>query len=199
MHPCWCRSCCLVDTWMSTRTQPLSRRRTSGVRGSGECSRNPVRLLVKKSSKIVHLGDAPPLRRLYAAVATRGSKEHCLREGEEMGSKSLAVSRHRRYAHAVTQRDSREIGSVPPRSSIRCASRNDKRSKGLAGADPFAETLRGSGGWCAYRLGRGNSRDTETTVEGAQGLRGDRGGTPPVHFPARSRPCPSRDPWSTCT
>jgi hypothetical protein len=93
----------------------------AGVRGSGECSRNPDRLLAKKFSKMVHLGDAPPLRRAYAVVVARGSKEHCLREGEEMGSKGLAVSRHRRHAHAVTRRDSREIGSVPPRSSIRGA------------------------------------------------------------------------------
>jgi hypothetical protein len=93
----------------------------AGVRGSGECSRNPDRLLAKKFSKMVHLGDTPPLRRAYAVIVARGSKEHCLREGEEMGSKGLAVSRHRRHAHAVTRRDSWKIGSVPPRSSIRGA------------------------------------------------------------------------------
>jgi len=76
----------------------------AGVRGSGECSRNPDRLLAKKFSKMVHLGDAPPLRRAYAVIVTRGSKEHCLREEEEMGPKSLAVSRHRRHAHAVSRR-----------------------------------------------------------------------------------------------
>jgi Ca2+-binding RTX toxin-like protein len=54
----------------------------AGVRGSGECSRNPDRLLAKRFSKMVHLGDAPPLRRAYAVIVTRGSKEHCHNGGD---------------------------------------------------------------------------------------------------------------------
>jgi hypothetical protein len=47
-------------------------------------------------------------------------------KGEEMGSESLAVSRHRRHDHAVTRRDGREIGNIPPWTSIRGARERKK-------------------------------------------------------------------------
>ncbi len=99
--PCHgCHPACFPDPVVHTSSRDTNAPRphsltasNSGVHGSGGCSRNPVRLLVKKPSKIVHLGDAPSVRRLYGA----------------------------RYQ--------RKQGTV------RCASRNDKRSKGLVGAD----------------------------------------------------------------
>ena len=167
--------------------------RTSG------CSRNPVRLLVKKPSKNSPFGGCA-VRAPFIWCSRYERKQGTLpsRREEVMGPKGLAVSGRRRYDHAVTQRESREIGSVFSHLLVGCASRNDKRSKGLAGADrsPSATGKRRMvrvPAWARefprYRnYGRGRSRSSgrsrwRTTSS----------------FPARSRPCPSRDRWSTCT
>ncbi len=82
----------------------------AGVRGSGECSRNPDRLLAKKFSKIVLWG-----MRRHCAVRTL-----------------LSLPEEVRDTGAVRSERSREIGS-----SLQVLDkRRDRRSKGLAGAGP---------------------------------------------------------------